>query len=61
MLRKVPYSGQSIDGEGFIIEDFSDLNCDVEHCVLTKMEAGYSQSDQSAELRGTHDYLWHFL
>ena len=38
MLRKVPYSGQSIDGEGFMIEDFPDLNCDVEHCVLTKME-----------------------
>ena len=52
MLREVPYSGQSIDGEGFMIEDFPDLNCDV---------AGYSQSNQSAELRGTHDYLWHFL
>ena len=38
MLREVPYSGQSIDGEGFMIEDFPDLNCDVEHCVLTKME-----------------------
>ena len=38
MLREVPYSGQSIDGEVFMIEDFSDLNCDVEHCVLTKME-----------------------
>ena len=37
-LREVPYSGQSIDGEGFMIEDFPDLNCDVEHCVLTKME-----------------------
>ena len=62
MLREVPYSGQSIDGEGFMIEDFPDLNCDVEHCVLTKMEqAGYSHSDQSTELRGTHDYLWHFL
>ena len=24
--------------EGFMIEDFPDLNCDVEHCVLTKME-----------------------
>ena len=36
--REVPYSGQSIDGEGFMIEDFPDLNCDVEHCVLTKME-----------------------
>ena len=33
MLREVPYSGQSIDGEGFMIEDFPDLNCDVEHCV----------------------------
>mgnify|MGYP000279105734 CR=1 FL=1 len=62
MLREVPYSGQSIDGEVFMIEDFPDLNCDVEHCVLTKIgTAGYSQSDQSAELRGTHDYLWHFL
>ena len=30
MLREVPYSGQSIDGEGFMIEDFPDLNCDVE-------------------------------
>ena len=38
MLREVPYSGQSIDGEGFMIEDFPDLNCDVEHSVLTKME-----------------------
>ena len=38
MLREVPYSGQSIDGEVFMIEDFPDLNCDVEHCVLTKME-----------------------
>ena len=38
MLQEVPYSGQSIDGEGFMIEDFPDLNCDVEHCVLTKME-----------------------
>lgn len=38
MLREVPYSGQSIDGEGFMIEDFPDLNCDVEHCVLIKME-----------------------
>ena len=28
----------NIDGEGFMIEDFPDLNCDVEHCVLTKME-----------------------
>ena len=28
MLREVPYSGQ----------DFPDLNCDVEHSVLTKME-----------------------
>lgn len=36
MLREVPYSGQSIDGEVFMIEDFPDLNCDVEHCVLTK-------------------------
>ncbi len=62
MLREVPYSGQSIDGEGFMIEDFPDLNCDVEHCVLTENgTAGYSQSNQSAELRGTHDYLWHFF
>ena len=38
MLREVPYSGQSIDEEGFMIEDFPDLNCDVEHSVLTKME-----------------------
>ena len=38
MLREVPYSGQSIDGEGFMIEDFPDLNCDVEHSVMTKME-----------------------
>ena len=38
MLREVHYSGQSIDGEGFMIEDFPDLNCDVEHSVLTKME-----------------------
>ena len=38
MLREVPYSGQSIDGEGFMIEDFPDLNCDVEHSVLKKME-----------------------
>ena len=38
MLREVPYSGQSIDGEGFMTEDFPDLNCDVEHSVLTKME-----------------------
>ena len=38
MLREVPYSGQSIDGEGFMIENFPDLNCDVEHSVLTKME-----------------------
>ena len=38
MLREVPYSGQSIDGEGFMIEDFPDLNCDVEHSVLTKMD-----------------------
>ena len=61
MLREVPYSGQSIDGEGFMIEDFPDLNCDVEHCVLTKSgTAGYSHSDQSTELRGTHDYLWYF-
>ncbi len=29
---------KSIDGEGFMIEDFPDLNCDVEHSVLTKME-----------------------
>lgn len=28
----------NIDGEGFMIEDFLDLNCDVEHSVLTKME-----------------------
>ena len=28
----------NIDGEGFMIEDFPDLNCDVEHSVLTKME-----------------------
>ena len=28
----------NIDGEGFMIEDFPELNCDVEHCVLTKME-----------------------
>ena len=28
----------NIDGEGFMIEDFPDPNCDVEHCVLTKME-----------------------
>ena len=28
MLREVPYSGQSIDGEGFMIEDFPDLNGD---------------------------------
>ena len=26
----------NIDGEVFMIEDFPDLNCDVEHCVLTK-------------------------
>ena len=38
MLREVPYSGQSIDEEGFMIEDFPDLNCDVEHSVLAKME-----------------------
>ena len=38
MLREVPYSGQSIDGEGFMIKDFPDLNCDVEHSVLKKME-----------------------
>ena len=34
MLREVPYSGQSIDGEVFMIEDFPDLNCDVEHLSL---------------------------
>ncbi len=38
MLREVPYSGQSIDGEGFMIEDLPDLNCDVERSVLKKME-----------------------
>ena len=41
MLREVPYSGQSIDGEGFMIEDFPDLNCDVEHCVRQNGTAGY--------------------
>ena len=30
-------------------------------CTDKNGTAGYSQSDQSAELRGTHDYLWHFL
>ena len=49
MLREVPYSGQSIDGEGFMIEDFPDLNCDVEHCVLTKME------QQDTEIAGVYD------
>ena len=38
MLREVPYSGQSIDGEVFLIVDFPDLNCDVELCGLTKMD-----------------------
>ena len=38
MLREVPYSGQSVDGEGFMIEDFPDVNCDVENSVITKME-----------------------
>lgn len=38
MLREVPYSGQSVDGEGLMIEDFPDLTCNVEDCVLTKME-----------------------
>lgn len=42
MLREVPYSGQSIDGEGFMIEDFPDLNCDVEHSVLTKWNSRIS-------------------
>ena len=43
MLREVPYSGQSIDGEGFMIEDFPDLNCDVEHCVLTNEYYGAAE------------------
>ena len=30
---EVPYSGQSIDGEVFMIVRISDLNCDVEHCT----------------------------
>ena len=38
MLREVPYSGQSVDGEGLMIEDFPDMNCDVESSVITKME-----------------------
>ena len=38
MLREVPYSGQSVDGEGLMIEDFPDMNCDVENSVITKME-----------------------
>ncbi len=60
--REVPYSGQSIDGEGFMIEDFPDLNCDVEHGVLTKREQQdiHTVIDQ-LNLRGTHDYLRHFL
>ncbi len=51
----------NIDGEGFMIEDFPDLNCDGALCTDKNGTAGYSQSDQSAELRGTHDYLCHFL
>ena len=38
MLREVPYSGQSVDGEGLMIEDFPDMNCDIENSVITKME-----------------------
>lgn len=38
MLREVPYSGQSVDGEGLMIEDFPDMNCDVENSVITKIE-----------------------
>ena len=62
MLREVPYSGQSIDGEGFMIEDFPDLNCDVEHSVLTKMEQQdiHKVIDQ-LNYRGTHDCLRYFL
>lgn len=37
-LREVPYGGQAIEGEGFMIEDFPDMSCDVENNVLTKME-----------------------
>ena len=38
MLREVPYSGQSGDGEGLMIEAFPDMNCDIENSVITKME-----------------------
>ena len=41
------------------------LNKDIDFSIGKKVKprdpAGYSQSDQSAELRGTHDYLWYFL
>ena len=55
VLREVPYSGQSIDGEGFMIEDFPDLNCDVEHSVLTKMAEimGISRQMLSYKLKST--------
>ena len=36
--KKVEIKNELVDGEGFMIEDFPDLNCDVEHSVLTKME-----------------------
>lgn len=35
MLREVPYSGQSIDGEGFMIEDFPDLKANTYSSVIT--------------------------
>ena len=44
-----------------MIEDFPDLNCDVVALCTDKLDSRIFHSDQSTELRGTHDYLRNFF
>ena len=49
MLREVPYSGQSIDGEGFMIEDFPDLKRQFFISVLLTIKRRINVPDIASE------------